>query len=158
MIKPFLGTLAQAQAITDADEISENVMQIVAEDYGSITDVWWVVDTNVIAATVGTLKFELVLAQEAALTNVVQVACVEIAAITDLRVATAGRHITAINVGKVLKDMLDTDLSDYPFIGMKNTLSTGTTISIDAVLSNSEPATEYHRMKTVSPVGIPTNP
>jgi hypothetical protein len=155
MIIPSLGKLCVAQAITDADEISENVIQLPATDYAHITDVWWVVDTNVAAATAGTLKFELVLAQEAALTNVVQVACVEIAAITDLRVATAGRHIVAMNVGKMLKDMLDTDGSDYPFIGMKNTLSTSVTITINAVLSPTEPQTEMHRMGTVSNVTIP---
>lgn len=160
MIKPFLGTLSQAQAITAADEISENVMQITAADYANITDPWWVVDTSVIAAgdSADTFKFELVLAQEAALTNVKQVCAVEITGIADKRLATAGRHILALNVGKMLKDILDTDLSDYPFIGMLNTLSAGATISLDAVLSNSEPATEYHRMKTVSPVGVATNP
>lgn len=155
MIIPSLGKLCVAQAITDADQISENVIQLPATDYAHITDAWWVVDTNVVAATVGTLKFELVLAQEAALTNVVQVACVDIAAITDKRVATAGRHIVAMNVGKMLKDMLDTDGSDYPFIGEKHTLSSNTTITINSVLSTSEPPTESHRMQTVSNVTVP---
>ncbi|MHC4387345.1 MAG: hypothetical protein ACYSX1_01925 [Planctomycetota bacterium] len=155
MIIASLGKLCVAQAITDADEISENVIQLPATDYVGITDVWWVVDTNVVAATAGTLKFELVLAQEAALTNVVQVACVDIAAITDKRVATAGRHIVAMNVGKMLKDMLDTDGSDYPFIGEKHTLSTSTTITINSSLSPTEPQTEMHRMATVSNVTIP---
>lgn len=156
MILATLGKLCVAQAITDADEISENVIQLPAVDYVGLTDVWWVVDTNVVAATAGTLKFELVMGDAVGLdgTNI-QVACVELAAITDKRVATAGRHIVAMNVGKMLKDMLDTDGSAYPFIGMLNTLSTSTTITINAALSPTEPPTESHRMTTVSTVGVP---
>jgi hypothetical protein len=158
MIKPFLGTLAEGQALTDADEISENVMQIAAVDYAGPTDVWLTIDTAVAAATAGTMVFDLVLATSAALSTAISVVQISIAAITDKRVAVAGRHITAINVGKVLKDMLDTDGSDYPFIGLKNTLSTGTTVSINASLSNSEPQTEYHRQVTESNVGVPGTP
>lgn len=160
MIKPFLGTLSQAQAITASDEDSEDVMEIVADDYNNITDVWWVVDTNVIAAgdSADTFTFALVVSQENTLDTNKEVCSVTITGIADIRLATAGRHIIAINVGKQLKDMLDTDGSDFPFIGMLNTLSAGATISIDAVLSNSAPATEYHRMKTVSAVSVPTNP
>ena len=109
MIIPSLGKLCVTQALTDADDISDNVLQIPAIDYVAMTDVWWVVDTNVIAATVGTIKLSLVMATGANLATSVQVACVEIAAITDKRVAKAGRHIVAMNVGKMLKDMLDTD-------------------------------------------------
>jgi len=162
MIKPYLSTMSQAQAITAADEDSEDVMQLEAADYNSITDAWWVVDTNVKAAgdDSDTFKFELVLSQDAALTPETnkQVCCVEITDIADKRLATAGNHIISINVGKHLKDMLEDDLSDYPYIGQLNTLSAGATISIDAVLSNSEPPTIDHRMVTVSPVSTPSNP
>ena len=83
MIIPFLGKLSVAQAITDADEISENVIQVAAVDYAALTDAWWVVDTNVVAATAGTLKFALVLATAANLATSVEVCSVNIAAITD---------------------------------------------------------------------------
>lgn len=155
MILATLGKLCVAQALTDADEISENVIQIPATDYAALTDAWWVVDTNVVAATAGTLKFELVMATAAGLATAVQVYCVDIAAITDKRVATVGRHIAAVNVGKTLKEMLETDGSTYPFIGMKNTLSAGTTITVNAALSPTEPHTIHTKMLTVSNVTTP---
>lgn len=155
MILAQKGKLSVAQAITDADEISENVIQYDAVDYAAITDLWWVVDTNVVAATAGTLKFALVMATAAGLGTAVEVCSVLIAAITDKRVATVGRHIVAINIGKMLKEMLETAGSDYAFIGMKNTLSASTTITINASLSPTEPPTLHHKMTTVSPVGVP---
>lgn len=155
MILAQKGKLCVAQAITDANEISEHVIQYDAVDYAAITDLWWVVDTNVIAATAGTLKFALVMATAAGLGTAVEVCSVLIAAITDKRVATVGRHIIAINVGKMLKEMLETDGSSYAFIGMKNTLSASTTITINAALSPTEPPTLHHKMTIVSPVGVP---
>ena len=155
MILATLGKLCVAQAITDADEISENVIQIPATDYAALSDVWWTVDTNVAAATVGTLKFELVMATAADLATAIQVACVDIAAITDKRVATAGRHIVAMNVGKMLVEMLETDGSSYPYIGEKHTLSTSVTITVNSALSPTEPPTVSHRITTVSNVGVP---
>jgi len=158
MIKPFLGTLSVAQALTAGATDSEDVMQIPAEDYGSITDVWLAIETVVAAGGAGTLQFDLVVATLANLTTNISVVRINLAAVTDLRVASIGRNITAINLGKVLKDMLDTDLSDNTFIGLIYTLGGTATLTVNAVLSNSEPPTEDHRMKTVSGVGIPTNP
>ena len=155
MIIATLGKLCTAQALTDADEISENVIQLPATDYAALTDVWWTIQTNVAAATSGTLKFELVLATAAGLGTAVQVACVDIAAITDKRVATAGRFIAKFNVGKQLKEMLETDGSSYPFIGEKHTLSTSVTITINSALSPTEPHTLHHRMTTESNVTTP---
>jgi hypothetical protein len=83
MILAQKGKLSVAQAITDADEISENVIQYDAVDYAAISDLWWVVDTNVAAATAGTLKFALVMATAANLATSVEVCSVLIAAITD---------------------------------------------------------------------------
>jgi hypothetical protein len=151
MILASLGKFSVAQAITDADEISENVIQIATVDWGAMTDVWWVVQTNVVAATAGTLKFELVLDTQVGLDGTqVQVCCVDIAAITDKRTATAGRFIAALNVTKTLAMMLEEDVSDYAFIGMENTLSAATTITIDAWLSFTEPHTLQHRMEVES--------
>lgn len=146
MILASLGKLSVQQAITDADEDSTNVIQIAAIDWAGMTDIWWTVQTAVVAATAGTLKFELVMSQEAALDTNIQVACVDIAAITDKRVATVGRFIAAFNLSKVLAMMLEEDASDYPFIGMRYTLSTSTTISVNANLSFTEPHTLQHRM------------
>ncbi len=157
MILATLGKLSVAQDFTGSDEISENVIQIPASDYIAMADVWWVITVTTIAAGDGsdTIKFELVMATSAGLSSSVQVACVDIVAITDKRVATVNRHVVALNLGKTLVQMLDDDGSTYPFIGGKQTLSSGTTISVDAALSPTEPWTEYHRMVTVSPVGVP---
>ena len=111
MILASLGKLSIAQDITGSDEDSTNVIQLATVDWGAFTDLWWVVMTTTVAATAGTLKFELVLATAANLTTAVQVCCVDIAAITDKRTATIGRFIAAMNIGKQLKQMLEDDLS-----------------------------------------------
>ena len=154
MILASLGKLGVAQALTDADEDSTNVIQLPAVAWCAFTDLWWVVTTTTIAATVGTLKFELVLATAANLTTAVQLCCVDIAAITDLRVATIGRHIAAFNIGKQLKQFMEGDMATYYFIGQKNTLSAGTTIKVDSALSPSEPHTVHHRQVVDSNVTV----
>ena len=158
MIIPYLGKLSVAQALTAGSTDSTNVMEIPSDDYNNITDAWLAIDTVVAAGGAGAITIDLVVAKDDALANIVKVVTITIAAVTDLRVATAGRHITAINIGKVLKDMLDTDGSDYEFIGIIYTLGGSATLTASAVLSNSEPPTESHRMVTVSPVSTPSNP
>lgn len=155
MILATLGKLSVAQALTDADPVSDNIIQIPASDYIAMADAWWVVTTIVAAATAGTIKIELRMATSTALSSYVQVACVDIAAITDKRVATLNRHVVALNLGKTLVQMLDDDGSTYPFIGIKYTLSASTTITVDAAISPTEPWSEYHKMVTESPVGVP---
>ncbi len=155
MILATLGKLSVSQALTDTDPVSDNIIQIPASDYIAMADAWWVVTTIVAAATAGTIKIALLMATAANLSSNVQVACVDIAAITDKRVATKNRHIVALNLGKTLVQMLDDDGSTYPFIGIKYTLSTSVTITVDAALSPTEPWTEYHKMVTESPIGVP---
>lgn len=155
MIIASLGKLSVAQDLTDSDQDSTNVIQLPATDYAALTDVWWVVDTETVQVTDDTIKFALVLAQEDTLDNTVEVCSVLIAGTADKRTATVGRHIVAINVGKMLKEMLETSGSDYPFIGMLNDLATSVTISINAVLSPTEPHTVHHKMATVSNVTTP---
>lgn len=156
MILEEFGVLATAQDLTGSDEISENVILMAAIDYTAITDLWWVVDCETAAATAGTIKFELVIATAAALGTAIQICCVDIAAITDVRVATAGRRIAAFNVGNMMVDMLTTAGSDYPYCGMKNTLQGTTTVSINASLSTGKPPTMPNQQVTRSNVGVPT--
>jgi hypothetical protein len=158
MILPFLGILSTAQDLTSGSTDSENVIQLPATDYIGITDVWWVVDCETVATGDGsdTFDFILYLSQEATLDTNIEVCSVGFTGYADIRIATAGRHIAALNVGKMLKDMLDTSGSDYPFIGMISTISAGSTVSINAALSNSEPQTEYHSQVNVSNVGTPS--
>lgn len=155
MILAQKGKLSVAQAITDSNEDSTNVIQIPAVDYVAMTDLWWVVDTVVIAATAGTLDFSLVLSKESTLDINLVICKMSIAAITDLRVATVGRHIIAVNVGKMIKEMAETDGSDYVYVGQLNALSASTTITINAALSPTEPQTLHHKMVITSPVGVP---
>ena len=145
MILASLGKLSVKQALTDADPDSTNVIQVAAIDWGAMTDVWLVVQTSTVAATAGTIKVELVMSQESTLDTNVQVCCVDIAAITDKRVATVDRFIAMMNIGKTLAMMLEENASDYPYIGMRYTLSTGVTISVNAFLSFTEPITLQHR-------------
>lgn len=158
MILTAFGTLSAAQVVTNTED-SDNVIQYTPDGsgvaYSAMTDIWWVVSTYTAADVEGTLKFELVMAQESGLSNVLQVCCVDIAVIGDKRVATAGRFIAAINVGKTLKQMIEDTGSDYEFIGMIITLAGSTTITIDAELSPTEPHTIHHKMATESNVTTP---
>jgi len=145
MILASLGKLAVKQALTSSNQDSTNVIQIAAVDWAAMTDLWWVVQTTTVAATTSTFKFALVLSKEATLDTNIEVMSVLIAAITDLRVATVGRFIAAFNVGKMLKQILETDVSDYAYIGGLRTVSAGT-ISVNEFLSFAEPHTIDHRM------------
>ena len=157
MIIAALGNLSVGQALTAADEDSTNVIQLPASNYVGFSDLWWVVDTYVIAAgdAADTFKFALVMSQESTLDTNKEIASVNITSIADKRLAGLGRHIVALNVGKMIVNMLDDDASGYPYIGQLNTLSAGATISINSSLSPTEPPTEPHKMVTVSNVGVP---
>ena len=162
MILASKGKLSVAQVLTGT-EISENVIQFAAIDYAAMTDLWWVVDTVIVATTEGAITFRLVMAQAADLVTqtdanyaaYVNVASIEILVIADKRVATVGRHIASMNIGKQLKEMLEEDGSVFPYVGMSTTLAGSTTLGINASLSPTEPQTLHHKMVTVSPVGIP---
>jgi hypothetical protein len=155
MILATLGKLSVAQALTAGSTDSTNVIQIPASDYVALADAWMSIFTVVAAGGAGALTFDLVMSQESTLDTNVSVVRTYCSAVTDVRVATAGRFISRINVGKTLVEMLDTSGSDYAFIGLITTLGGSATITIDAALSPSEPPTESHRMVTVSPVGVP---
>jgi hypothetical protein len=148
MILASLGKLSVQQAITAADEDSTNVIQIAVVDWAAMTDLWWVIQTTTIAAgdSADTFAFSLVMSQETTLDTNKIVAAVNITGIADKRLATTGRFIAAFNIGKQMKQMLEEDASDYPYIGQTNVLSTGATVSINSNLSFTEPHTIPHRM------------
>ena len=156
MILDQKGKLSVAQALTAGSTDSTNVIQMVAADYAGLTDLWLTVDTNVAAGGSGTIKIALVISTEAALTTTVEVCSVLCAAVTDLRVATAGRHIIAANIGKMLKEIMETTGDTYYFVGLIYTLGSSATLTADAVLSPSEPQTIHHKMVTESNVALPT--
>jgi hypothetical protein len=147
MILPSLGKLSVAQDITASDEDSTNVIQVAAVDWAAMTDLWWVVQTTTIAAgdSADTFDFSLVMSQETTLDTNKTVAMVSITGIADKRLATIGRFIAAFNIGKQMKQMIEEDASDYPYIGQLNVLSAGATVSINSNLSFTEPHTVVHR-------------
>lgn len=158
MILPKLGILSTAQDLTAGATDSENVILLAATDYAHITDVWWVVDTETIAGgdTSDTYQFQLLLSQEEGLDTNKEVLSRTVTSNADTCLATAGRHIVAVNIGKMLKDMLGTSGSDYPYIGMISTVSTGGTVSINATLSTTEPQTEFQAQIVTSNVSTPS--
>ncbi len=156
MILATLGKLSVAQSLTNGATDSENVIQLPAADYVAFADAWLVITTIVAAGGSGSLTFDLVMATAANLTTNVSVIRSVLASEADIRAATKNRHIVALNLGKMLVQMLDESGSDKPFVGLICTLSGSATITIDAAISPTEPWTEYHKMVTVSPVGVPS--
>ena len=159
MIIASLGKLSAAQSLTAGTTDSTNVIQIATDgsgvDYTKFSDLWWTVDTNVAAGGAGAITVDLVIAKEAGLDNIIKILSVQVAAVTDKRVAAVGRHIVAANIGKMLINAADTDDSDYEFIGVMYVLGGTATLTADCALSPTEPHTEHHAQTVVSPVGIP---
>lgn len=155
MILATLGKLSVSQALTAGTTDSTNVIQLPASDYIAFADAWLVITTIVAAGGSGTLTFDLVMSQESTLDTNVVVVRSYLASEADIRAATLNRHIAALNLGKMLVQMLDESGSDYPFVGLVCVLSSSATITIDAAISPTEPWSEYHRMVTDSPVGVP---
>jgi len=158
MIFSQKGKLSVVQVLTAGATNSTNVIQMVAADYAGLTDLWWVVDTGVVAGGAGTIKVALVISEEAALTTNVEVLSTLCASVADLRVATAGRHIVSVNVGKMLKEIMETAGDSTYFVGCIYTLDGSATLTVDTVLSPTEPQTLHHKMVTVSNVALPLIP
>ncbi len=156
MILATLGKLSVAQSLTAGTTDSTNVITLPAKDYIAFADAWLVITTVVIGSGSGTLTFDLVMSQEDTLDTNVSVVRTYLASEADVRAATVNRHIAALNLGKMLVQMLNDSGSDYPYVGLVYTLSSSAAITVDAAISPTEPWTEYHRMTTVSPVGVPT--
>lgn len=155
MILTSLGKLCVTQALTAQTQISDNVIQLPAVDYAAMTDVWLVITTKVVAGGSGYFSFDLVLDTQVLLNGTqVSVNRTYLADEADLRVTTLNRRITAINLGKTLKDMLETSGSDYPFLGLVMILDSSATVTVDASLSFTEPPTLHHRMQIDSNVTV----
>jgi len=154
MILAKVGKLSVAQDLTEADEISENVIDLSTLDYSGLTDLWLTIDCETIAAgdSSDTFDMSLVVAQAAALTTALEVLAVRWTGIADRRCATAGARILGVNIGKMLTQLAD---SDYRYLGLVNTLSAGGTISVNASVGFTEPPTPSHAQNVVSNVGVP---
>lgn len=160
MILTELGKLSTAQDLTsNTTTDSENVIQVSALDWGMLTDIFWVVDTETVATgdADDTYRFQLVVSQEATLDTNIEVLSRTVTGYTAYSIAGAGRHIICCDIRKMLNEILGTGLSSYPYLGMISYISTGATISINAALSPTEPPTIPHSQAVVSNVGVPTH-
>jgi hypothetical protein len=157
MILSAPGKLSTAQDLTAGSADSENVIQMTALDWGAYTDLFWVVQCETIATGDGadTFQFQLILSQESTLDTNVQVLSRTITGYASKGLAVAGDTIITVNIRKMLNEILGTGLSDYPYLGMISTISTGATVSINAALSPTEPPTISHSQAVVSNVGVP---
>ena len=160
MILDAMGILDTAGAkLENATTISENVIKLPEIDFSGITDVWLVIETAVVAAGDGsdTFQFQLVADTQVALDGTsVELLSITITGIADVRLATAGRRIFAVNIGEMLMDPFF-DPETYMYLGLNSILSAGATISINASLSTVKPQSDmlYNRQVTRSPVGLP---
>lgn len=156
MILEAFGILSTAQSLTAGTTDSENVVYMPATDYCAVTDLWLVVDTNVLATGDGsdTYEFKLVVASESTLDTILEVCKVVITGYADARIATAGNRILGVNIGTMLNDCFD--ISTYPYLGLISVISSGATISINAALSTGKPRTKDNTQVTRSNVGVPS--
>lgn len=162
MILDRLGKLQSGDTALAAGAVdSTNVIQVAALDYVHLTDVWWVVDTVVaptVAGTTSTFKFDLVLSAESTLDTNVEVLSRTVTSTASACLVANGPHIIAVNVGKMLKDLLGSSGSTYYFIGMIITLADGNgnaDLQATASLSPTEPSTAYSAQVVDSNVGVP---
>jgi len=155
MIKPEIGDLSVAQALTAGSTDSTNVIDLQALNYAGLTDLWAVVDTAVIATGDGsdTFQFQWVVSAEATLDTNKELVSVTVTGYADSRLATAGKHIMALNIGKMFRDIAT---STYRYLGVINVISDGATISVNTMLSNSEPPSLYHAQVVDSNVTLPS--
>ena len=158
MILASLGKFSVAQTLTGT-EISENVISMPAHDWAGFTDLWWFVSTTTAATTAGIIQMKLIMSTAEALTagaatrQVVDM--VYIAAITETRVATIGRTVHAVNVGKMISQMMETLGDTFIYLGMEVVCAGSTEISLDASLTPYEPRTSDHKLVVVSNVTVP---
>ena len=169
MILATLGKLSVAQALTAGATALTNQISESAILGSGPTDLWWVLDTNVIPGASGsssTYTFSLRVATSTALTTFKEVLSFLITGALDKRLLTAGKHLMVVNLGKILPQLIrefraEQTLTDASlvYIGVMATLADGNgtaAISVDCALSPTEPQSEHFEMKTVSPVGVPT--
>lgn len=156
MLLAKLGILSTAQDLTAGTTDSENVIDLSAVDYAGLSDVWLHVETETVATGDGsdTYEFKLVLATEATLDTIKEVCKVVITGVTDSRIATAGKRILSVNLGKMLAQLAS---STYRYLGLMSVISDGATVSINAAISNSEPRSDDHRQVVDSNVGLPSS-
>jgi hypothetical protein len=160
MILDAFGVLDTAGAkLAGATTISENVIKLPEVDFSGITDLWLVIDTAVIATgdANDTYEFQLVADTQVGLDGTsVEIIAHTVTGFADVRLATAGRRIFAVNLGEVLMDPFF-DPETYMYLGLNSIISAGATISINASLSTVKPQSDvlYNRQVTRSPVGLP---
>jgi len=158
MILQELGVLSTAQDLTAGSTDSENVILMAAIDWTALTNVWWVVTTETVATgdAADTYAFVLYCSQESTLDTNRQILSVTVTGYETYPVAGTDRHIVNVNIAEQIHHIMGTDLSDYPYLGMISTISTGATISIDAAISPSPGHSNFNTQPIRSNVTVPS--
>ncbi len=158
MILQDLGVLSTAQDLTAGAADSENVILMAAVDWTALTNVYWVVQTETVATgdASDTYQFQLMASQEAALTTNREIASVTVTGATTYPLAGTDRNIVNLNLLDQIHNIMGTDLSDYPYLGMILTISSGATISINAAVSPSPGQSAFNSQTLRSNVSVPS--
>ena len=153
MILEAQGKLSVAQAVTfAAAEISENVINIgTVED--APDDMWIDIETAVKASGSGAITIDLVVALEAALTNVSKILSIVIAAGTDKRILTAGAHVLGCSIPREVRELAAS--LGYDYLGLIYTCTSSLAVSFNAAISPSKPRTKDGTQVNTSNVGVP---
>jgi hypothetical protein len=159
MILQDFGVLSTAQDLTSGSTTdSENVILMAAVDWTALTDLWWVVTTETVATgdASDTYAFVLYCSAESTLDTNIQVASVTVTGYESYPVAGTDRHIVNMNIGQQIHHILGTGLSDYPYLGMISSISSGATISINAAISPSPGQSNFNTQVIRSNVSVPS--
>lgn len=154
MILAQIGVLSKAQAVDyNAAEISENVIYLGTTEHVP-DDAWVDIETAVAASGAGAITIDLVVALEAALTNVAKVLSVVIAAETDTRILTAGAHVLSCTLPRETRELAKA--LGYDYLGLIYTCTSSLAVSFNAAISPSRGRSQDGQQVTVSNVGVPT--
>lgn len=156
MIIPKVGKLAAPQDLVPTTQDSTDKMLLSSIDYAAPSDVWLVIDCETIATgdAADVFDFSLVVSQESTLDTNKEVVAVRITDFADARLSVAGARILAVNLGKMLTQLAD---ADYDYLGLILGVTAGATLSINAVISFTEPRTIPHAQTVVSNVSVPAH-
>ncbi len=154
-INPYVGKLSTAQALgSGTPEISLGIINI-----GSLEDVpddtWLDIETAVLASGSGALTIDLEIGDAVGLdgTNL-KILTVVIAAQTDKRILTAGAHILGCSLPREVRELAEQ--LGYDYLGLRYTPTSSLALSVNAVITVSQPRTRDKKVTVVSPVGVPT--
>lgn len=157
MILEAFGKLSVAQSLTAGTTISTNVINIGALCAGglNLSDAWIDIETRVVLGTVNTVTIDLVISSAANLaTAPVKIISVVMAA-TDKRLLTVGKHILRCTLPYEVASLARDLGATFLYIGLSYVIGGSATLTVNAAISPSRPASDYYEQITDSNVGVP---